>query len=137
MKSKTKKFLNLPEYPGGKEGFRKYIRENLKYPKKALESKVEGIVYLSAEISDNGNVLSVKVENGLGYGCDDEAIRLLKNIQFGGVKNRGVRVKAKKRFKIEFKLPPQPKVNFSVTKKKNVDNEQTTKKSYSYTIQIK
>ena len=105
MKKKT--FLKLPEYPGGKEEFRKYILENLKYPSLAIEKKIQGIVYLSAEINDHGDVLNVRVEKGLGYGCDEEAVRLINSVQFGGVNNHGVRVKTRKRFRIEFKLKEQ------------------------------
>ncbi len=105
MKKKT--FLKLPEYPGGKEEFRKFILENLKYPSLAIEKKIQGIVYLSAEINDHGDVLNVRIEKGLGYGCDEEAVRLINSVQFGGVNNHGVRVKTRKRFRIEFKLKEQ------------------------------
>ncbi len=139
MKKTEKKFLKLPEYPGGKEAFKKYIKDNLKYPKEAMEQKIEGIVHLVAEINDNGEIEQVWIENGLGYGCDEEAVRLLKSIQFGGVKNRGVRLKTKKRFRIEFKLPAQRNIQY-VYKSKN-DNmnkkDQTAQKKISYSIRLK
>ena len=139
MKKTEKKFLKLPEYPGGKEAYRKYIKENLKYPKEAKNKRIEGIVYLVAEINDNGEVEEVWIERGLGFGCDEEAVRLIKNIHFGGVKNRGVRLKTKKRFRIEFKLPPESKIKYEITSKKAVPKPENKKKStgYSYTIQIK
>jgi len=37
MKNSKKRFLKLPEYPGGKEAFKKYIRTNIRYPSEALE----------------------------------------------------------------------------------------------------
>lgn len=142
-----KKFLKLPEYPGGKEEFRKYIQENLKYPEKALQEKVEGIVLISAQIDDNGEVLDTKVERGIGYGCDEEAIRLIHGLHFGGVKNQGVRLTTRKKFKIEFKLKKnilaennQQTIAYSI-KKENKDKEkvQTVKSSgttYNYTINL-
>jgi protein TonB len=141
VKEKHKKFLKLPEYPGGKEAFKKYIKENLRYPTKALENKIEGIVHLSAEINDNGDVMSVVIINGLGYGCDEEAIRLIKNIHFGGVKNRGIRLKTKKKFRVEFKLPPQKKINYKLTKSDDANNKNDQKESekvttYSYSIKL-
>lgn len=136
MKKHKKKFLKLPEYPGGKEAFKKYILKNLKYPKEALQKRIEGIVYLSAEIDDKGNVESARVENGIGGGCDNEAIRLLKNVQFTEVKNRGFRVKTKKKFRIEFKLPKQNKVIYNVTKEKKPEVKTKSKPGYSYTINI-
>lgn len=141
MKEKHKNFLKLPEYPGGKEAFKKYIRENLKYPKEALENRIEGVVHLSAEINDNGEVMSVAIINGLGYGCDEEASRLIRNIHFGGVKNRGVRLKTKKKFRVEFKLPPQKKINYNLTKSDDANNKNGQKESgkgttYSYSIKL-
>ena len=139
MKKTEKKFLKLPEYPGGNEAFKKYIKDNLKYPEKAIEQKIEGIVHLVAEINDNGEVEQVLIEKSLGYGCDEEASRLLKNIKFGGVKNRGIRLKTKKRFRIEFKLPPQSKIQYFYKSKtsKEPDEVKTNKISYSYKINTK
>lgn len=99
-----KRFLKLPEYPGGKEQFRDYIRKNLRYPDDALRNRIEGIVHLTAEIDDNGNVLGVNVDKGIGHGCDEEAVRLISELIFGGVHNKGLRVKTKKKFKIQFKI---------------------------------
>lgn len=103
-----KRFLKLPEYPGGKEEFRKYIQENLKYPEEALKYGIQGTVHISAEISDNGEVLDVHIDRGIGYGCDEEAIRLIRDCVFGGVKNKGVRVRSKKKFRIPFYGNTQP-----------------------------
>ena len=105
MKHPEKKFLKRPEYPGGKEAFKQYVKANLIYPEKAREKGIEGIVYLNAQIDDNGTVRDVVVEKGIGGGCDEEAVRLVNNVQFGKVKNRGVRIKTRKKFRIEFKLP--------------------------------
>lgn len=136
MKSSKKRFLKLPEYPGGKEAFRAYIKSNLKYPKKALEQRVQGIVYLSAEINDNGEVLEVNVENGIGAGCDEEAIRLIKNVRFGVVNNHGLRVKSKKKFRIEFKLPPENKISYHLVSDKKNTNQTKAKIKYSYSINL-
>ena len=136
MKKPKKKFLKLPEYPGGKEAFRTYIKSNLMYPKEAKENRVEGIVHLNAEIDDNGNVIDVIVEKPLGAGCDEEAVRLIKAVQFGKVKNRGMRVKTHKKFRIEFKLPPQKKINYTVVKSDpNLQSEKNTI-TFSYSVRF-
>ena len=136
MKNPKNKFLNLPQIPGGKEALKKYIETNLIYPEKARNSRIEGIVHLIAEIDDNGKVTQVEIVKGLAGGCNDEAIRLIKNVQFGGVKNKGVRIKTKKRFKIKFQLPPENKVNYNLVMKKDKEPKSDVVKSYSYTIQI-
>jgi len=107
MKHREKKFLKRPEYPGGKEAFRQYVKSNLKYPEEALAKGIGGIVYLSARIDDNGEVSDVEVEKGIGGGCDEEAVRLISSVHFGKVKNRGLRVSTRKKFRIEFRLPPR------------------------------
>ncbi len=138
MKKQTKKFLNRLEYPGGKTAFREYIKSNLIYPKEALEKGVGGVVYLTARIDDNGNVDEVNVEKGIGYGCDEEAVRLISNLQYGSVTNRGVRLKSKHRFRIEFKLP-KPKKTIKYTYRqtpKQVPAVQNKTTTYSYDINI-
>ena len=110
----------------------------MRYPQEALEKKIEGIVQLAAEIDDNGNVLDVGIEKELGAGCDEEAVRLIKNIIFGGVKNRGIRLKSRKIFKIEFKLPPEKKkIKYNLIKSnKNLITGKKQSKKYSYTINL-
>ena len=122
-----KRFLKLPEYPGGKEELRKYVNENLKYPEEAIKNKVEGFVLLTAQIDDNGEVLAVSVDKGIGYGCDEEAIRLIEALHFGGVKNRGMRLTTKKKFKIRFQLKN--------VLQENILNERTIK--YNYKTEVK
>lgn len=141
---KKKHFLKLPEYPGGKEEFRKYIHENLKYPELALKNNIEGIVYVSAEINDNGDVLNTNVEKGIGFGCDEEALRLINGLHFGGVKNRGKRVKTKKKFKIQFNIKKenansklnQTTINYNIKTEEKVDKKESGKIVYSYSINL-
>jgi TonB family protein len=136
-----KNFLKLPEFPGGKLSFQKYIADNLKYPEKALQNSVEGIVHLSAEIDDNGQVSDIQVEKGIGFGCDEEAVRLLQSVRYGSVKNKGIRVKTHKKFRIEFRIKKenqQLQINYSVKKKAEPKTEMAVPSSgnrkYSYSI---
>ena len=130
--------MKVPEYPGGSEAFKKYIKENLVYPKEALEKQVQGIVYLNAEINDNGEIINVLVEKGVGAGCDEEAIRLIKSVRYTSVRNRGKRVKTKKKIRIQFKLPPRKTINFEVVSKQNTEDlKQMSPKVYSYSIKLK
>jgi len=148
-----KRFLKYPEYPGWKSEFRKYILENLRYPEEALKNRVEGIVYLSAEVDDNGKVFDIRVEKGLGFGCDEEAVRLVGGIQLGGVRNRGIRLKTRKKFRIEFKLREKPgpavqqqnqtglSVSYDYKKSEAVQSNPPStnpvpKPGYSYTINL-
>jgi TonB family protein len=133
--SKNRVFLNLPEYPGGKTAFKNYLKSNLVYPEEAKNKNVEGVVHLVAEIDDNGYVKGVTVEKGIGAGCDEEAVRLIKNVRFGGVKNRGIRLKTRKKFKIEFKLPPKRMIKY-ILKTDTESYHKPANSSYNYTIDL-
>ncbi|MFC2130729.1 TonB family protein [Bacteroidota bacterium] len=55
----------------------KYIQENLKYPEEARKNSIEGTVHITFRVDKDGNVSGVKVQQSIGYGCDDEAVRVL------------------------------------------------------------
>ena len=137
MKNQKNRFLKLPQIIGGKEALKKYIETNLVYPPEALENRIEGTVELKAEIDDNGKVTQVEILKGLAGGCSEEAVRLIKNVGFGAVKNKGIRLKTQKRFRIKFQLPPESTINYHVVNKKEETPPKPITKNYSYTIQIK
>jgi TonB family protein len=136
VKNHKNKFLQLPQIAGGKDALKKYMESNLVYPEEAKNKRIEGVVHLIVEIDDNGKVTQVEITKGLAGGCNDEAIRLIKNMQFGGVKNKGIRIKTKKRFKLKFQLPPENTVNYNLVMKKDEEPKPNSVKRYSYTIQI-
>ena len=104
---KERKFLNLPTYPGGGKALVKFLIENQKYPDEAAKNKIEGLVYIGFDVDHMGRVSSPKVIHGLGFGCDEEAIRLVKLLKYNSSYNRGVRVKKRMRLKIPFTLRPE------------------------------
>ncbi|TAF32113.1 MAG: energy transducer TonB [Cytophagales bacterium] len=65
-------------FPGGQQGYEKFLQKNLKYPKAASDAGVEGKVFLQFIVEKNGSIDNVKVLKSLGYGCDAEAIRVVK-----------------------------------------------------------
>lgn len=135
IKKVKNRFLKLPEFPGGKKQLREYIKNNLKYPESALKNQIEGTVITTATIDDNGDVLNVKVLKGLGFGCDEEAIRLVKSFKFGGVKNKGVRIKTQRKFKILFKLPIINRINYTLKNENKInDSEVKNNEKSTYTI---
>lgn len=67
----------MPEYPGGEKEMYKYIIKNLRYPEIARENNVQGKVYVSFIVSKDGSLREVKVLRGIGYGCDEEAMRVI------------------------------------------------------------
>lgn len=103
--NKPKKFIQIPQYPGGKEALKDFIVKNLRYPKKAAENDVEGIVVLVIDIDQNGKVIRTRSKKKLGFGCDEEAKRVAKLLEFRSVKNRKMRVTAHRTINFGFKKP--------------------------------
>lgn len=136
MKKSKHKFIQVPQILGGKDTLNKYIESNLIYPEEAVNKRIEGIVHLVAEINDNGEVTQIEILKGLSAGCNEEAARLIKSVKFGAVKNKSLRLKTKKRFKVQFKLPPENKINYQIATGRKEDNKPVTIKTYTYTIQI-
>ena len=70
-----------PATPRPENGFselRQYIHDKLNYPEAARENGIEGKVKLKFSIQPDGSPGNFEVKRSLGYGCDQEAIRLLK-----------------------------------------------------------
>jgi TonB family protein len=67
-----------PEFPGGMKGFAKFLGSNIRYPLAARESNVEGKVYIGFVVEKNGELSDLKIIKGIGAGCDEEALRVLK-----------------------------------------------------------
>ncbi|WP_259069579.1 TonB family protein [Mucilaginibacter sp. X4EP1] len=67
-----------PAFPGGQEGFGKFIGSNIKYPAKAKENNVQGKVTVSFIVERDGSPSEIKVVKGIGSGCDEEAVRVMK-----------------------------------------------------------
>lgn len=90
---------------GGMTSFYKYISKNLEYPRQAKRMGVQGRVFLEFIVDKDGTITNVKVLRGIGAGCDEEAMRILKESpKWKPAKQRGRPVKQKMTFPINFKL---------------------------------
>lgn len=69
---------DMPKYPGGDEARAKFIVANVKYPQVAKEKGIQGKVFVSFVVEADGKVSEVKVLRGIGGGCDEEAVRVVK-----------------------------------------------------------
>ena len=69
----------MPIPPGGMQGCYSFLSENLKYPETAKEKGVEGIVIIELLVKTDGSVENVSVVRGIDGGCDQEAVRVIKN----------------------------------------------------------
>lgn len=69
----------VPEFAGGLEKFGAYLSKNIRYPAVARENNVQGRVICTFVVERDGSLTDIKVVRGIGSGCDEEAIRVLKN----------------------------------------------------------
>ncbi len=68
----------MPLFPGGDAERQKFLNENTRYPQQALETDIQGTVYVQFVVDTKGNITDVKVMRGIGGGCDEEAVRVVK-----------------------------------------------------------
>ena len=111
-------FIKKAYYVGGTDALKTFVKDNLCYPKEALSHRVEGSVLIHYEVNEKGSIHNISVANGLGYGCDEEAVRIVSLLSYPQVKNRGVKVNTKFKITIVFRLPTiEPlKINYIIKK---------------------
>ena len=69
---------DAPEFPGGDNKRIEFLTENIKYPQKARELGVQGTVYVGFVVEKDGSIKDAKVLRGIGKGCEDEALRVIR-----------------------------------------------------------
>ncbi len=67
----------MPEFNGD---LNTYLFRNLKYPSFARENNIEGRVIVEFIINEDGSITEAKIIKGIGGGCDEEALRVIKNM---------------------------------------------------------
>jgi len=67
-----------PEFEGGMAAWSKFIQRNLRYPSFAAEEGIQGKVFVSFVVEIDGSVTAVSIIRGIGGGCDEEAMRVIK-----------------------------------------------------------
>jgi len=70
----------MPEFAGGTEALMRYLRSHLRYPSEALRAQAEGRVYVSFVVQADGTIADVSVLKGLGFGLDEEAQRVVRQM---------------------------------------------------------
>ncbi len=81
VQAQTEELILVDEQPipeGGLNKFYDYISENLKMPDEARQKGTQGRVYVQFMIDRHGLLSDAQVIHGIGSGCDEEALRLVK-----------------------------------------------------------
>ncbi|MFN0254917.1 energy transducer TonB [Pedobacter ureilyticus] len=98
--------VDIPaEFPGGMARARQFIGNNLEYPKKAIDAEIEGTVQAKFTIELDGSISNIEIVRSLGYGCDEEVIRVIKRMpKWAPAKRDGKAVKSYITMPISFNL---------------------------------
>jgi len=85
-----------PSFIGGMEGMSAFLQKNLKYPSRASRVGVQGRVFVQFTVGSDGKIENVKSVKGIGFGCDEEAervVKLMPSWKPGKQSGRAVRVR--------------------------------------------
>lgn len=93
-------------FPGEAGAFEKYIAANLRFPAENLQVAKEGSVGIDCVVRSDGALSDIRVYSGLGYGCDEEALRLVRAMpRWEPARDKGRAVAMRKFIVIPFKKP--------------------------------
>ena len=67
-----------PEFTGGVKKLLRFLNRNLSYPPSAEQQGVEGKVFVYFVVEPNGSLSDFRVIRGIGAGCDEEALRVVR-----------------------------------------------------------
>lgn len=68
-----------PRFPGDQKAMQKFLQDNLKYPDAAADHQVSGHVTVQFMVKEDGSLADFGiVGDTLGYGCEQEALRVAK-----------------------------------------------------------
>lgn len=94
----------MPEFPGGKDALLKFLSDNIKYPEAARKAGIQGMVYVTFVVKKDGTIEGTRVMRGIGSGCDEEALRVVKMMKFKPGKQNGKPVDVQFNLPIKFAL---------------------------------
>jgi len=95
----------MPSFPGGETARLEFLARNLVYPALAREAGIEGTVFITFVVQKDGTVGEVRVLRGIGGGCDQEAMRVVRSMPaWHPGRQRGMPVKVQFNMPIRFEL---------------------------------
>ncbi len=105
---------DMPKFPGGEQALRQFLKDNMTYPEEARKKGIQGRVFITFIVEKDGSLTNFKVIRGIGHGCDEEAIRVVKMMpKWKPGKQRG------KEVRVQFNLP----IVFALNKNAEITNE--------------
>ena len=89
----------MPEFIEGANKVSNFLKEHVRYPESARKAGIQGTVFVTFLVKKDGSLADVKIMRGIGGGCDEEAVRVVKMMKFKPGKQNG------KPIDVQFNLP--------------------------------
>lgn len=67
-----------PTYKAGRAALDKFLTDNTRYPEQAKKNSITGFVVVGFLVKADGTLTDFRILKSLGYGCDEEALRVAK-----------------------------------------------------------
>jgi periplasmic protein TonB len=95
----------MPQFGSGEKELLEYLAKNIKYPAIARENGIQGTVVIQFVVDKDGRVTEPVVVREVGGGCDEEALRVIKNMpKWIPGKQQGKAVKVRYTLPVRFRL---------------------------------
>lgn len=92
-------------FPGGTDALYRFLSRNMKYPDQATRARVQGKVFVRFTVETDGSITSPEVTKGLGFGCDQEALRVVKAFpHWTPARDKGKAVRSRMNLPLSFVL---------------------------------
>lgn len=93
----------MPSFKGGESALERFISKNLKYPEEARKNGISGDVIIEFIVNADGSLSGFRILKKLGYGCDEEALRVIRLMPaWNPGKQNGRKVKTKMVLPVNF-----------------------------------
>jgi len=90
----------MPELIGGLSALQQQIR----YPEMARRAGIQGLVIVQFIVNERGEIENPRILRGIGGGCDEEALRVVRNARFNPGLQRGRPVRVQYQLPVVFRL---------------------------------
>jgi TonB family protein len=118
---------NQPEFPGGTPAMFEFLGKNIRYPEAASKANIQGRIFLSFVVTETGEMGDIRVLKGIGYGCDEEAVRVLNLFpKWKPATQDGVPVNVRYNLPINFLLEEKEETSRIDRQLKNQDGSKIT-----------
>ena len=99
-----------PVFPGGDYARLRFLSNNIRYPDDAIRRKIQGVVMVSFIVEKDGGISNIRIVNGIGGGCDEEALRVVSSMpRWTPAKRHGKPVRIILKMPVVFRIPGTPK----------------------------